>query len=83
MKAPVVKIAAAKIATMKASAMKNASGTSVVGLGSSPADRSGEGDSNDGCCHRQFPGHGYGEYGQFVIGRPFCNGVRRRKRRSF
>jgi hypothetical protein len=58
MKTPIVKTAAAKIATMNASAMKTDSVPSIVGLGSSPPDRSGEGDSNDGGCHQQFPGHG-------------------------
>jgi hypothetical protein len=55
MKTPIVKTAAAKIATMSAFAMKTASVPSVVGLGSFPPDRSGEGDSNDGGCHQQFP----------------------------
>jgi hypothetical protein len=58
MKTPIVKTAAAKIATMTASAMKTDSVPSIVGLGSSPPDRSGESDSNDGGCHQQFPGHG-------------------------
>jgi hypothetical protein len=54
MKAAVVKTTAMKASTMKTTASE----TPAVGLGSSNADQRGEGDSDDGCYHPQFAGHG-------------------------
>jgi hypothetical protein len=59
MKAPVVKTTAVEASAANASTMKTtAPETSAVGLGSSNADQRGEGDSDDGCHHPQFAGHG-------------------------
>ena len=59
-KTAAVKVAAVKTSTVKTAAVKTAAvktaapETAAVGLGSSNADRGGEGDSSDGSSHQQF-----------------------------
>ena len=54
-KTSTVKTAAVKTAAVKTAAVKtSAPETAAVGLGSSNADRGGEGDSSDGSSHQQF-----------------------------